>query len=93
MTENEFVNEFNAIRPENFTDRGLRELYNYFNEYEDSCDTTIEFDPIAICCEYSEDSIENVLDDYKDTINDIEDLQNHTIVVGVWDDMVLYLDF
>lgn len=49
-----FVNGIRSVRPTNFTCEGLHALFNYFEELEDSTGEQIEFDPIAICCEYTE---------------------------------------
>ena len=54
MNEFDFKNEFKKIRPDNFSDEGLSVLYNYLTQYEEDCDTELEFDPIAYCCEYTE---------------------------------------
>lgn len=52
---NDFINTFRAIRPDNFTYEGLVVLYDYLTEYEDSCDTELELDVIALCCDFSEE--------------------------------------
>lgn len=38
----------------NFTYEGLTALYEYLTEYEESTGEEIEFDMVALCCEYSE---------------------------------------
>lgn len=38
----------------NFTRPALIALYDYLEEYEESTGEKMEFDPIALCCEYSE---------------------------------------
>ena len=47
MNEFDFKNEFKKIRPDNFSYDGLTALYDYLTQYEESCDTELEFDPIA----------------------------------------------
>ena len=54
VTNYDFHDAFSNVRPDNFSYEGLNALYEYFLEYEDSCDTEIEFDVVAICCEFSE---------------------------------------
>ena len=54
INEFDFKNEFKKIRPDNFSDEGLSVLYDYLTQYEEDCDTELEFDPIAYCCEYTE---------------------------------------
>lgn len=38
----------------NFSYNGLIALYEYLENYENETGESIEFDPIALCCEYSE---------------------------------------
>lgn len=78
ITENEFVTMFNQVRSENFSDEALRALFQYHIELEEELGTELEFDPIAICCEYSEfdDAIEACKEygfDYSDDIDNRED--------------------
>jgi hypothetical protein len=54
ITKSEFIQEFQSIRPENFSHEGLSALFEYFEEFEYDTSESISFDPIAICCEYSE---------------------------------------
>ena len=41
-------------RKDTFSYQGLTALYEYFEQYEEDCDTEIDFDMVAICCEYTE---------------------------------------
>jgi len=50
----QFVSRFKAIRPDNFSNSALYALFYYFDNLSDGIGEDIEFDPIAICCEYSE---------------------------------------
>jgi hypothetical protein len=60
----EFRDYFHEIRPDNFSYQALRILFDYFEQYEDETGESIEFDVIAICCDFSEDSFENIADLY-----------------------------
>lgn len=60
----EFRDYFHEIRPDNFSYEGLRILFDYFEEFEESTGEEVEFDVIAICCDFSEDSYENIADLY-----------------------------
>jgi len=50
----EFCDGFSGSYENNFSYDGKKALYDYFEQYEDEIGDEIEFDPIAICCEYSE---------------------------------------
>ena len=54
MTLFDFLDEFKKIRPNNFSRDGLTALYNYLVELEEDMKEDFEFDPIALCCEYTE---------------------------------------
>ena len=60
----EFRDYFHEIRPDNFSYEGLRILFDYLEEFEESTGEEVEFDVIAICCDFSEDSYENIADQY-----------------------------
>ena len=82
MNEFDFKNEFKKIRPDNFSYDGLTALYDYLIQYEENCDTELEFDPIAYCCEYTEfDSFKDVQINYD--IKTLEDLQDKTTVLKI----------
>ena len=59
-----FINEMRAIRPDNFSYEGLQELFSYLDEI----DSNLEFDPIAICCDFSQCSLR----EFKDAFPAIE---------------------
>ena len=50
----EFASWFAEHRPYNFTPLGRLALFEMLESYEDDTGEEIEFDPIALCCEYSE---------------------------------------
>jgi hypothetical protein len=63
-----------------FSYEGYEILYDYLIELEISCDFEIEFDVIAIICDFVEyESIQDCLNDYD--MNTIEDLEEETTVL------------
>jgi hypothetical protein len=60
----EFRDLFQQIRPDNFSYQGQKILFDYFEEYENSTGEEFDLDVIAICCDFSEDSFENIADQY-----------------------------
>jgi hypothetical protein len=65
INESEFINRFLAIRPENFSREALRALFEYYEEIEQGGGGELEFDPIAICCDWTEyDSAQEAADAY-----------------------------
>jgi len=86
VTETMFIDTFKKVRPDNFSYDGLKVLFEHLEEYEDSIDRQIEFDVIAICCDYSEYETEKeLLENYDyETIEEIEE-QTEIIKFKKWD--------
>jgi len=82
MNEFDFKNEFKKIRPDNFSYDGLTALYDYLIQYEENCDTELEFDPIACCCEFTEyENFKDVKQNYD--VEDLEHLEQNTTVLKI----------
>lgn len=64
LTEYDFRRGFEQLRPDNFSYDGLRVLFEHFEQLEDDCGTPIEYDVIAICCDFNEMTIDEIIDDY-----------------------------
>lgn len=81
---NDFCDGFPDSYKDNFSYEGKKALFDYLEEYEDGTGEKMEFDPIALCCEY---------DEYKDlkelqgnyNVENMEDLENHTTVIKIDD--------
>lgn len=54
ITEHQFTDWFMKHKPHNFSYEGTVALFSYLEELEESSETTIEFDPVAIRCNYVE---------------------------------------
>lgn len=83
-----------------FTYDGLEVIYDYL----ESCDEDIELDVIAICCDYSEDSPEEIASYYDIDISEAEDddeirtivrdyLEYHSVVLGETSSTIVYATF
>ena len=64
LNKDQFRFQMNQIRPDNFSYEGLGELFDYFEAIEEGTQTDMEFDPIAICCDFSQCSLDELLDSY-----------------------------
>jgi hypothetical protein len=85
INESEFVNQIVQDEYNAMSYRGARALFNWLEELEANTGEEIEFDKVAIRCEFSEyDNIEAVMDDY-DSIRSLSDLQDNTCVIEVPD--------
>ena len=57
-----FRDLFNQVRPQQFTYEALGELFEYYEELDEG----MEFDPVAICCEWSE--VEQGSEEHRDAV-------------------------
>lgn len=90
----EFSEGFRAIRPDNFTYEGLRALFDYLENYEEEMGEKIEFDVIALCCDYSEYSdIEEFQHNYGEEYETIEDIEERTTVIRIDNDSFIIQGF
>lgn len=69
----DFSHSFERIRPDNFSSQGLSVLWDYLEQYEEDTGQELELDVIAICCDFSEDSTENIAAAYDIDLSDCED--------------------
>jgi hypothetical protein len=66
-----------------FSYEGATALFEYFEQYEQDTGEEMEFDPVAIRCDFDEyESLEEIKENYQD-IETLEDLQNHTTVIEI----------
>jgi len=62
---NDFVNAFKeAGHGEQFSFNGLHALYDYLKDYEESTGEELELDVIALCCEFTEASYNDIEEAY-----------------------------
>jgi hypothetical protein len=93
-----FKKAFQEIRPNNFSNKGLEILFDYLEQIEDEIGEEIELDVIAICCDYAEESLSNIVDYYSINLEGEDDheqavrdyLENATNVVGFVNDKIIY---
>ena len=87
MTEFSFCDWFqkSAERKNQFSYEGLRALYEYLTDLEDDIGQEFDFDPIALCCEYTEyESLEDFQkqhDEFK--FKNIGDIMDMTQVIEI----------
>ena len=69
----ELQERFRRMDRDYFSLEGYQALLDFFEETD--CDTNTELDVIAICCDFTEDSPENIIDEY-DNIDDIRECKD-----------------
>jgi hypothetical protein len=88
INEHDFIEGFRLCnRENNFTVGARRALYEYLCDLEDDMGEEMEFDPIAICCEFTQwDGLNEIIEAYgfQPTFT-MDDLRDHTTVIEVED--------
>lgn len=96
--ENDFINEFKTYgRMDNFSIKGLYILFESLEQTAVECGMNIEMDVIALCCEYNEDDMQSIIDNYdidltdcisaEDVLETVETyLYDNTFVCGQYED-------
>lgn len=98
-----------AGRKDQFSYEGLNALFDYLEDYEEQTGEEIELDVIALCCDYSEETAEDIArnysidlshldaedDDYEDQCTEaVRDyLNENTQLVGETSTGFVYLSF
>ena len=82
MNEYDFQSCLMKLRPDNFSYPAIGALWKHFEEYEEDTGEVLEFDPISICCDYTEyQDIKEVQENYPD-ITSMKDLERETKVIS-----------
>jgi len=58
----------------NFSYDGLKTLFQYLDNLSEDCGEDIEFDPIALCCEFSEYNLQEFNEDYDCELSSFDEL-------------------
>lgn len=106
VTESMFIEQFKAYgRQDNFSLEGLKMLFEFLEDMETGHGEEMELDVIGLCCDFSEETAQEVNDNYSLDIEECEDedeltdlvkdeLESLTMVVGVTsDNKIIYADF
>ncbi len=71
LSFDDFVREFKEYgREDNFSRDGLEAIYNYVLEYAEETNTPYELDVIALCCEFTEYTLEEAISEFSDILED-----------------------
>lgn len=85
----DFKNAFrNYNRDNQFSDSGLRALFEYLEQVEQELGYDMELDVISLCCEYSESSVEDALKEYE--LDSIGELRDNTSVIEVDNETIIF---
>lgn len=76
ITKSAFIDAFHDFdRFDQFGYMALSSLFDHLEEMEDGMGEELELDVIALCCDYSVESVEDIAANYSIIIEDGEDLR------------------
>jgi predicted ArsR family transcriptional regulator len=104
-TASQFADAFKqSARAAQFSYEALEAIYDYLEELSDSCGEPIEFDVVAICCEFAESSLSDIAESYNIKLEGLEGedrieavvsyLEEHTMIVDMLnDEAIVFVQF
>lgn len=72
LTKDTFRFQMDQIRPNQFSYEALGTLFDYIEQNEQDEGRQWEFDPIALCCEFVEMTMDEIFDAYPDVLDLID---------------------
>ena len=84
----------NMDRYDQFGYDGLKALFEYLDELDESCGTETELDVIALCCDFTlYGDLNEFQANYGDECETIDDIEQQTTVIRVDDDSFIIQNF
>ena len=105
MSKADFVERLVADKNASWSAEGAEVLFDYLDEMGDDICASIEFDLVGLRCDYSEDTVDDLIDQYDIDVSDAEDdedektdlvrdyLERNTAIVGETSDGFVYAVF
>ena len=105
MDKGDFVARLIADKNASWSVEGAEVLFDYLDEVSDDTGEPIEFDLVALRCDYGEDTVDDLIDQYDIDVSDAEDdedektdlvrdyLERNTAIVGETSDGFVYAVF
>ena len=93
VNQSEFIDAFRRFgRYDQFGYDALCSLFDYFEQMEDDTGEEMELDVIAICCDYSVDSVADIASNYSIDIEGMDDDEARDAVLEYLQDNTTVID-
>ena len=91
----EFSRWFEQHRPNNFSRAGLSSLFDWLEEFEEDTGEEIQFDPIALCVEYTEyQDLDEFHQSYdKEQYPDLDEIRDYTQLIELGNESFIIQNF
>ena len=95
MNRNAFIEAFK--KSDEYNNQFSPEALNLIFDYLEEIDENMDFDMVIICCNYIESTLDDINNDYDKNFKSISSarkfLENHTNVIGVTGNSIVYDNF
>lgn len=89
---NDFIDAFKRFdRYDSYGYEALKVIFDYLEEYEESCGVEVELDVIAICCDYDAAHYTNIASNYSLDLEGLDDDEAKAAVIEYIQDNSAYL--
>lgn len=93
VNQSEFIDAFRRYdRYDQFGYDALVSLFDYMEQLEEDTGEEMEFDVIALCCDYSVDSVADIAENYSIDIADMDDDEAREAVLEYLNDNTTVVD-
>lgn len=69
-----------AGRMDQFSHEGLEVLFDYLDELSEATGEPIDLDVVALCCDYYESSIQELIDNYNIDLSEVDEDDQDSII-------------
>ena len=69
-----------ARRMDQFSHEGLEVLFDYLDELSGDIGEPVELDVVALCCDYYESSVEELIDNYNTDLSEVDEDDPDSII-------------
>lgn len=76
----QFREAFRLHERENFSYEALGYLFDWLEQYEADTGEEMELDVIGLCCDFSESSIDNIIENYSLDVTGLNEEEKHAYV-------------
>ena len=93
VNQSEFIDAFHRYdRYDQFGYDALVSLFDYMEQMEEDCGEEMELDVIALCCDYSVDSVADIASNYSIDIDGLDDDEAREAVLEYLQDNTQVVD-
>ena len=87
MKQKLYFDDFNLAfhrfgRGNQFSRDALKAIFEYLESIEEATDEELELDVIAICCDFSEMTLDEIINSYNINVSECEDRQEQHLIIS-----------